>query len=141
MRWWQLDQVALLERDLFPSDAWSVEQFWQELAHDTRSYVTATMDGTLVGYAGAFILAPDSDVQTIAVDSTVQGGGVGSRLLRELMDIASGRGAATMMLEVRADNDSAVSLYTRHAFEIISRRTRYYPDGADALIMRRRLVA
>ncbi|WP_043270008.1 GNAT family N-acetyltransferase [Streptomyces sp. CT34] len=33
MRWWDLEQVLELERDLFPEDAWSPGMFWSELAH------------------------------------------------------------------------------------------------------------
>ena len=41
-----------------------------------------------------------------------------------------------VMLEVRADNSAALRLYERFGFERISVRRRYYPDGADACIMR-----
>ncbi|MCZ9343773.1 ribosomal-protein-alanine N-acetyltransferase RimI, partial [Streptomyces sp. TRM76130] len=33
MRWWDIDAVLLLERELFPEDAWSRGMFWSELAH------------------------------------------------------------------------------------------------------------
>ena len=44
MRWWDIDPVLELERDLFPEDAWSRGMFWSELAHArgpeaTRRYV------------------------------------------------------------------------------------------------------
>jgi len=41
------------------------------------------------------------------------------------------------MLEVRADNAAAIALYERLRFRAISTRPRYYPDGTDALVMRR----
>ena len=46
-----------------------------------------------------------------------------------------------MMLEVRRDNESAVALYVRRGFALISARPRYYPDGTDALILRADLRA
>lgn len=142
MRWWDIDAVATLEQALFPTDAWSVEQFWSELAQGTRVYLTAERAGEVVGYAGAFVLAPDSDLQTIAVDPATQGGGVGRALLTELMDQVIARGAESMMLEVRADNTPAIAMYERMGFERISVRARYYADGTDAQIWRRRpLVA
>ena len=139
MRWWHLDRVADLEQELFPQDPWKKEQFWQELELDTRRYVVATSSGDVVGYAGAFVLSPDSDVQTIAVRADCQGAGLGARLLVELVRSARAAGATQMMLEVRSDNVHAISLYERHRFEAISTRRRYYPDGGDALIMRRRV--
>lgn len=138
MRWWDIDAVAALERALFPTDAWSAEQFWGELAQTTRVYLTAERVGEVVGYAGAFVLAPDSDLQTIAVDPSTQGAGVGRALLTELMAQVAARGAESMMLEVRADNAAAIAMYGRMGFERISVRSRYYADGADAQIWRRR---
>ena len=77
LRWWHVAEVAALERRLFPDDAWSAEQFWQELAQPSRSYVVAEDDGRVVGYAGAFVMAPDSDVQTVGVAPDAQGGSAG----------------------------------------------------------------
>lgn len=143
MRWWHVAEVVALERRLFPDDAWSAEQFWQELAQDTRRYVVARddRDDRVVGFAGAFVLPPDADVQTIAVDPGLQRRGLGERLLRALVDQAREAGSRQLLLEVRADNAAALALYARLGFERISRRSRYYPDGGDALIMRLGLAA
>jgi ribosomal-protein-alanine N-acetyltransferase len=138
MRWWHIGEVAELEAELFPDDRWSVEQFWSELAQPTRSYVVVTESNRIIGYAGLFVVAPQSDVQTIAVRSDSQGKGVGAALLAALLDEAARRGAAEILLEVRSDNEAAVSIYTRHGFERISHRRGYYPDGGDAAIMRHR---
>lgn len=136
MRWWHIEEVVALERTLFPADAWSVEQFWQELAQDTRTYAVAEYDGSVVGYAGIFVLGPDSDLQTIAVSERVQGTGVGRELLEWALRTAASQNAAFMLLEVRADNARAIDLYRRAGFERLSLRRGYYPDGQDALIMR-----
>ena len=139
MRWWHIGEVAALEGELFPDDRWSVEQFWSELAQPTRSYVVVMDGDRIVGYAGLYVLAPQSDVQTIAVRADSQGKGVGAALLTALLDEAARRGASEILLEVRSDNYAAVSMYMRHGFERISHRRAYYPDGGDADIMRLRL--
>ncbi len=139
MRWWQVSRVHELELGLFPEDAWSLEQFWQELGQRTRQYVVALDGNEVLGYAGVFVLPPDADVQTIGVRADRQGEGIASRLLSALVDEAARRGATHLLLEVRSDNERAIGLYRRSGFESISRRTRYYPDGGDAIIMRRPL--
>ena len=139
MRWWHIPEVAALEAELFPHDCWSTEQFWEELAHPTRSYQVALDEmNSVVAYGGIHAMPPQSDLQTLAVSKAVQGQGLGMRLLHALMETARTRGATEMLLEVRADNTSAIGLYERAGFTVISRRTRYYPDGTDALIMRAR---
>jgi ribosomal-protein-alanine N-acetyltransferase len=61
--------------------------------------------------------------------------GVGRALLRAILDRARG---ATVFLEVRTDNESAINLYRSEGFEVIGTRRRYYrPSGADAFTMRR----
>jgi ribosomal-protein-alanine N-acetyltransferase len=143
MRWWDIDPVLTLERELFPEDAWSRGMFWSELAHArgphaTRRYVVAeTPDGELAGYAGLAAAGDQGDVQTIAVAPGHQGAGLGSRLLSELLRAATDFECHEVMLEVRVDNVRAQKLYERFGFEPIGFRRGYYqPGNVDALVMR-----
>jgi len=137
LRWWQLPQVHVVEQALFPGDCWSIEQFWSELAQSTRRYLVALDGDEVVGYAGLFLLPPDADIQTVAVRADRQGEGIARRLVSDLLEVADASGATHTLLEVRADNDAATALYRRLGFVPISTRPRYYPDGGDAVIMRR----
>lgn len=137
MRWWHVPQVRAIEAELFPQDPWSSEQFWQELAQPTRTYRVCVEGDEVVGYGGTFVMPPDADIQTVAVRADRQGRGIARRLLVTLLDDAEGRGATHTLLEVRADNAAALSLYESLGFVRISERRRYYPDGGDALILRR----
>lgn len=136
MRWWDIAAVHDIEKSCFPADSWSVDQFWRELAGPTRDYAVADSGGMVVGYAGISSIAPDSDLQTLAVAPQFRGGGLGKQLLGSMLERARERGATSMILEVRADNTAAQKLYVTAGFETIATRTRYYPDGSDALIMR-----
>ena len=140
MRWPDIEAVHRLEAELFTVDPWSIEQFWSELAQPTRAYAVAVDGERVIGYAGAFLLAPDSDVQTIAVSPRDQGRGVGAVLLTWLIDRAVAEGCRQMLLEVRSDNSPAIAMYERFGFERISVRRDYYERGVDAVIMRLRPV-
>ncbi|GAA1809515.1 ribosomal protein S18-alanine N-acetyltransferase [Nesterenkonia flava] len=158
LRAMRADDVAAvldLERRLFPHDAWPESFFYDELAHAeptvpadqaTRRYwVAETAEqagGTagIIGYAGMMCVLPLADVQTIAVAPEAQGQGLGSALLEEIETEARRRGAEDLLLEVREDNPGAQRLYLRVGFEQIHRRPHYYPDGGDALIMRKHLA-
>jgi ribosomal-protein-alanine N-acetyltransferase len=129
--------VGRLERDLFPVDAWPLQMFYEEFFRpDTRRYVVAEVDGSIVGYAGVMVIDTTADIQTIGVLPAHEGRGIGTALLGELLAEAARRGAREVLLEVRADNPRAQLLYTRTGFEKISTRRRYYRDGVDALVMR-----
>ncbi len=140
MRWPDIEPVHRLESELFTVDPWSIEQFWSELAQESRAYAVAVDGERIIGYAGAFLLAPDSDVQTIAVSPRDQGRGVGAILLTWLIEQAAAQGCRQMLLEVRSDNVPAIAMYERFGFERISVRRDYYERGVDAVIMRLRPI-
>ena len=137
MRWWDIPLVHDIEASSFASDAWSVEQFWSELAAPTRAYLVAEANHEILGYAGLYLLPPDADVQTVAVAARARGRGVGRLLVEALIECATSSGCRSVLLEVRCDNTAAISLYRGLGFAEISRRSRYYADGSDALVMRR----
>ncbi|MBC7639842.1 MAG: ribosomal protein S18-alanine N-acetyltransferase [Rhodoferax sp.] len=142
MRWWDVQTLAALERELFTADAWTAETWWAELAQAPRWYCAVELPerpGEPAGYAGAAVNGPDADVMTVAVAPWAQGRGLGGQLLSALVVAVAERGAARLVLEVRADNVVAQRLYARHGFERIAVRRGYY-DGVDAWIMRRRPV-
>jgi [ribosomal protein S18]-alanine N-acetyltransferase len=135
--------VMALEQELFPEDAWTQEMFAGEFAQSAsrRLYLVAEEDGALVGYAGMmFTGGTQADVVTLAVDPDRWGEGAGTALLSALVDEATKRGYAEVLLEVREDNPRARRLYLRHGFtEIGIRRGYYQPSGANAVVMRKEL--
>jgi ribosomal-protein-alanine N-acetyltransferase len=132
-----IQTVGRLEQELFPVDAWPLQLFYEEFFRpDTRRYVVAEVEGTIVGYAGVMVIDTTADIQTIGVLPAYEGRGIGTALLGELLAEAARRGAREVLLEVRADNPRAQLLYTRTGFEKISTRRRYYRDGVDAEVMR-----
>jgi ribosomal-protein-alanine N-acetyltransferase len=138
-----VETLALLARELFAGDPpWTAEHFESELAGipDTRWYLVAEVDGQVAGYAGLMTAGDTADVQTLAVAPAYQRHGIATTLLAALAEEATRRGAGTLWLEVRADTEAGLALYTRHDFEQISRRRGYYDAGrVDALVLRRRL--
>ena len=141
MRWWDLDEVMVIETDRFGPTAWGLGQFWSELARvdESRWYVVAQSAGQIIGYAGLYAMPPDADVQTIAIASHVEGAGVGTRLLDALIAQARAQDCAQLFLEVAADNESALALYAHRGFEKQALRRGYYGPGMDAILMRCRL--
>lgn len=136
MRWWDIEQIADLEQQLFPTDSpWTPAMFWSELAAGHHYCVLAGDDGTVAGYAGLARTDDQSDVQTIGVRPGQQGQGFGRTLLDDLIAAAAGR---RILLDVRTDNVRAIKLYESSGFTTIGLRKRYYqPSGADAYTMER----
>lgn len=134
-----LDAIMRLERASFPTDAWSDAMMREELASPHGHYIALEQGGRLIGYAGlrAPAGARDGDVQTIALDETARGRGLGRALLRTLLSKAHERRVREVFLEVRDDNPVARGLYASEGFVEAGRRPRYYqPDDVDAIVMR-----
>ncbi|MBM7387452.1 N6-L-threonylcarbamoyladenine synthase [Clavibacter michiganensis] len=141
-----LPALMHLETTTFVSDAWSADAMRGELTARHGWYVVAVdeADGAILGYAGLSCPrgAHAADVQTIAVADGSRGRGIGRALLTRLVAEAHSRGAREVLLEVRADNPVAQSLYSSLGFEAIAVRPHYYqPDDVDAVVMRVALTA
>ncbi|MBU8536900.1 GNAT family N-acetyltransferase [Falsiroseomonas tokyonensis] len=91
------------------------------------------------GFVLARVAADEAEILTLAVHPAQRRAGLGSALLAEAMAGAVLRGAAAMFLEVSERNAAGRALYAAAGFAEVGRRRRYYPDGADALVLRRDL--
>lgn len=136
MRRRHLRSVLRIEAQVYPRP-WSFGLFVSELALRTsRVYLVARVGGTVVGYAGAMLVAGDGHVTTIAVDPAWHRHKIGTRLLLALSRAAIARGAVNLTLEVRMSNDGAKALYRRFGFVPAGVRKGYYTEtNEDALIM------
>jgi ribosomal-protein-alanine N-acetyltransferase len=133
-------RCAELESQLFDGDdPWPARAFLAELEAKHNHYVAARVDDKLVGYGGIARLGRkkpyEYEIHTIGVDAAYQGQGIGRQLLAALLETANG---GTVFLEVRTDNEAAISLYESVGFVRVGTRRRYYrASGADAYTMRR----
>jgi ribosomal-protein-alanine N-acetyltransferase len=92
------------------------------------------------GFVLARAAGGEAEVLTLAVLPAARRRGTGGRLLAAALAGAAARGAAAMFLEVAAGNAAARALYGGLGFAEVGRRRRYYPDGSDALVLRRDLL-
>lgn len=128
-----LAEAVALEARTYPTP-WSERVFSDELAAPGRKYVKAVAGDRLVGYAGLMLLGEDAHVTTVVVDPDHRGGGIGTRLMLDLVDEARSAGATSLTLEVRVSNEAAQALYRRFGMAPVGVRKKYYVTE-DALIM------
>lgn len=133
-------RCAELESQLFAGDdPWPRAAFLHALDGRHNHYVAARAEDLMVGYAGISRLGRippyEYEVHTIGVDPAYQGRGIGRLLLADLLAFAK---KGEVFLEVRTDNDAAISLYQSVGFTTVGVRKRYYKvSGADAYTMKR----
>lgn len=99
-----------------------------EMASPLRQYVVA--------FAGLWIMAGEAHIINIAVRQSCRRKGIGELLLIALIDLAGELDAPLIILEVRASNIAARSLYRKYGFSEIGLRRGYYSDNKeDGVVM------
>lgn len=94
----------------------------------------------VVAFAVASVVAPQAELESIAVDASARRRGVAHALLAAIANVLCGLGATDLLLEVRASNQPALELYSGCGFEPVALRSRYYIDPVeDAVLMTARL--
>ncbi|MEO6957360.1 MAG: ribosomal protein S18-alanine N-acetyltransferase [Antricoccus sp.] len=129
--------VMPMEHELFADQAWSSEMLADEIADtQSRMYLVACDGECIVGYAGLAAYDIEAHILTVGTDSQYQRQGIGRALLRALLAEADRRKIERVILEVRVDNEPAISLYESESFAAVSIRKKYYqPGGQDAVVM------
>lgn len=130
-------QIAELEKICF-SDPWSVNSIASELDNRLSLWLVALEDDKVIGYVGSQTVLGETDMMNIATHPDYRKRGIATALITGLMEALEASGSHSLMLEVRASNEPAVSVYRNLGFEEVGRRKNYYRNPKeDALIMRR----
>lgn len=132
--------VAAIELACF-GDPWSEESFEAFVGRSGVTFLVAedrAHGGSVAGYAVLVTAADEAEVLNLAVPEDARRRGVGSALLRRMLDDARTGGTRTVYLEVRESNTAARGLYESYGFTVVGRRRRYYQRPVeDALILQR----
>lgn len=100
----------------------------------------ALVDAAHRGFVMFRTAADEVEILTIVVDEAARRHGAGRTLLDAALAAARQGGARTAYLEVSSRNPAAQAFYAQAGFAGTGRRARYYPDGADAILLSLALV-
>ena len=91
--------------------------------------------GAVRGFLIARVAGDECELENIVVAEASQRQGLGSQLIRALIDAVRGQKAKGIFLEVRESNAAARSCYDACGFSITGRRESYYSDPAEAALL------
>jgi ribosomal-protein-alanine N-acetyltransferase len=125
-----------LEQHSVTASHWSPEQYERIFATAAPRRVKLVIEGTkgVQGFLIAQVIAPEWEIENIAIAADARRRGLGTRLLGEFLDHARAEGAQAVFLEVRESNQAARSLYEKWAFVESGRRIRYYQNPQEDAI-------
>ncbi|MBR3171382.1 MAG: ribosomal protein S18-alanine N-acetyltransferase [Lachnospiraceae bacterium] len=126
------DALFLVASDEFPEDydPEAVDEenfFWPEI----------------YGYVGLLMVPYEADVLNITVSGKVRNRGIGTRLMREILERAKKYGVTDIHLEVRESNEAAIHLYEKLGFLRDGIRKNYYTapvENAVTMTVRQELT-
>ena len=138
-----LEHILSIEEEAF-SDPWTRIMFEAEFKGNpfSRLFVAAPIDNQsetkdIIGYLCYWIVFEELRLLNLAVRPSWRRRGVARRFVQHALRDAITHGAGRALLEVRASNGVAKTLYSRLGFWEYGIRTGYYmnPDE-DAILMR-----
>lgn len=127
--------MALMHSRAFAAQGWGADAIELQLGLPGAFGWIAPTGGMVL----ARVAADEAEVLTLAVDPAVQRQGIGRTLLGQTLATARQRGAGALFLEVASGNEPGRALYAAAGFVAVGCRRGYYPNGGDALVLRRPL--
>lgn len=118
---------------------WSINTLKNDFIEDYSKYIVAKVNNEIVGFAGIKIILDEADIMNIVTRVDKRGNGIGSLLLRNLINLASLLNCTCINLEVNENNDPAIHLYEKYSFARIGLRKKYYNNTDNAILMKKEL--
>jgi ribosomal-protein-alanine N-acetyltransferase len=121
---------------------WGFESYKRELYTNPDSVMLVArsphIEGRgVIGFFAGWTVADEMHINNIASHPEYRRIGVGRKLIEHAIQEGTIRGISFVLLEVRASNEAAQTLYKKMGFSYVSRRRDYYrAPTEDAFVMR-----
>ena len=130
--------ISRLEQETF-SMPWSPDSFLEMIAKEDARYYVAERDGRLLGGCGVLMIAGEGNITNVVVTPEARNQGVGTGMLKHLMEEGSREGLTAFTLEVRVSNAAAIHVYEKLGFVSEGVRPGFYEKPTeDAMILWKR---
>lgn len=137
-----IDSLVEIENRSFETDRLSRRNFKYLLTKAKSAILVDQEDTKVCGYALLLFSAGTSLVRlySFAIDPECRRRGIGTQLLAACEDVARENDGIMLRLEVRKDNDPAISLFTKRGYKQFGIFEDYYEDSMEALRLEKSLA-
>ena len=116
-------------------DFWTYNILKDELLSENSIYFCVKNNDEIVGFAGIKIILDEADIMNIVIKKSFRNLGIGSMLLKFLVNKAKELNIHHINLEVNSSNLIAIHLYEKFVFKNVGIRNKYY-NNDSAILMR-----
>jgi ribosomal-protein-alanine N-acetyltransferase len=117
--------------------AWGEKGFEAEEKNRNSVTLAAEEEGRTVGFINFWILRPQVQLNTLAVEKVFLRHGAASALLGKMLEYAAKSQCREIDLEVNEHNAPAIAFYRGRGFEVVGKRPKFYNSTDAALLMRK----
>lgn len=96
-------------------------------------------NNVILGYLSFELIYDRIEIDNFFVNKEHRNIGIGSLLMKKLVDFGKEKGVKNITLEVMKDNDIAISIYNKYGFVSKAIRKNYY-NGIDGILMEKEMV-
>ena len=129
-----LDEAYKIEVDVNPSP-WKYETFLSSFEVGHKGLICKN-DNRMIGFIIFSPIIPEAHILSISVRNEMQSKGIGTLLLKSMLDQCKVMNYKKIFLEVRVSNLKAINFYEKFGFSKDAIRNNYYIDNSeDALLM------
>lgn len=136
-----LDDVVIIE-ELTGLNRWGFDAYKREIQKNPNSIMLVARNlhsgPPVIGFFAGWTVEDELHVNNIAAHPDYRQLGIGYSLMETAIEEGSRRGIVFVLLEVRASNAAAQSLYRKLGFNFVARRRDYYRfPTEDAFVMKK----
>ena len=129
-----LEEGYKIELDVNPSP-WKYETFLSSIEVGHKGLI-CKKDNLMIGFIIFSPISPEAHILSISVRNEMQSKGIGTLLLKSMLDQCKVMNYKKIFLEVRVSNEKAINFYEKFGFSKDAIRNNYYTDNSeDALLM------
>ena len=129
-----LEEAYKIELDVNPSP-WKYETFLSSFEVGHKGLI-CKKDNLMIGFIIFSPISPEAHILSISVRNEMQSKGIGTLLLKSMLDQCKVMNYKKIFLEARVSNEKAINFYEKFGFSKDAIRNNYYTDNSeDALLM------
>ena len=129
-----LEEAYNIELEVNPSP-WKYETFLSSFEVGHKGLICKNYN-QMIGFIIFSPISPEAHILSISVRNEMQSKGIGTLLLKSMLDQCKVMNYKKIFLEVRVSNEKAINFYEKFGFSKDAIRDNYYTDNSeDALLM------